>query len=117
MVLAEIVTGLGGIKTALDILKGLKKSGASGSILTEIADLQTALIEVQQGIMAANQTHTTDIERIRQLEEEVMRLNKWDGEKDRYELKAISGVSFVYALKPSDAGSEPAHWLCPNCYG
>jgi len=117
MVIAEIAEGLTGIKTALDILKGLKKSGASGAILAEIADLQTALIEVQQGIMAANQTHTADIEAIRDLEAEVACLKAWDGEKARYELKSISGVAFVYSLKASESNGEPPHWLCANCYG
>jgi hypothetical protein len=116
MVLTEIVTGLSGVKTALDILKGLKKSNASASILTEIADLQSALIEVQQGLMAANQTHTADIDRIRELEEEVIQLKAWDGEKDRYELKNVGHGAMVYALKPDKSTGEPPHWLCANCY-
>jgi hypothetical protein len=116
MVLAEIVSGLSGIKTALDILKGLKKSGASSGILAEIADLQSALIEVQQGIMAANQTHAADVERIRDLEEEVARLKAWDGEKGRYELKAVYAGATVYARKPDNTEAEPPHWLCANCY-
>lgn len=116
MVLAEIATSLGSIKTALDILKGLKKSKASSSILAEIADLQAALIEVQQGIMAANQAHTADVERIRELEEEVARLKAWDSEKTRYELKSPWTGAMVYALKPAKGDSEPPHWLCATCY-
>ena len=116
MVIAEIVTGLSGIKTALDILKGIKKTQASGSILAEIADLQSALIDVQQGIMAANQTHTADIDRIRELEQKVADLKAWDGEKARYELKNVWQGTMVYALKPDNRGGEPPHWLCANCY-
>jgi hypothetical protein len=116
MVLAEIATSLGSIKTALDILKRLKKAPASGSISTEIADLQSVLIEMQQGIMAANETHTADIGRIRDLEEEVANLKAWDGEKERYELQNVWAGSFVYALKPVAKPSETPHWLCAHCY-
>lgn len=116
MVVAEIVSGLAGIKTALDILKGLKKSDASSNILSEIADLQTALIEVQQGIIAANQTHTEDIDRIRGLEAQVASFEAWEREKARYELKPVPPASFVYALKPDMAAGEPLHWLCATCY-
>ncbi|HEX4106394.1 MAG TPA: hypothetical protein VHX92_09205 [Rhizomicrobium sp.] len=116
MVIAEIAEGLTGIKTALDILKGLKKSQATGGILTEIADLQTALIEVQQGIMAANQTHTADIDRIRELEKEVATLKAWGTEKERYELKQIDAGYVAYMLKPSERGGDPPHWLCATCY-
>lgn len=116
MVIAEIAEGLAGIKTALDILKGLKKSQASGCILAEIADLQTALIEVQQGIMSANQIHVGDIQRIRDLEEELAHLKAWDGEKERYEMRVPWTGATVYALKPSERAGEPPHWLCATCY-
>ena len=116
MVIAEITEGLAGLKTALEILKVMKKSQASGQILTEVADLQTALIEVQHGIMAANQTHAADIERIRELEKEVAHLKAWGDEKKRYELKQIDGGFFAYMLKPEHRGMEPPHWLCATCY-
>src|ERR1700723_2421079 len=108
MVIAEIAEGLAGIKTALDILKGLKRTGTASPILSEIADLQSALIDVQNGIMAANQTHTADIDRIRELGEEVARLKAWDGEKDRYELRNIWHGAIVYSLKPDKRAGETA---------
>ena len=116
MVIAEIATGLTGLKTALDILKGLKKANTSGPILSEIADLQSALIEVQQDILAANETHATDIDRIRGLEAEVAELKAWNDEKERYDLVSLPPGAFAYALKPTMAEGEPIHWLCANCY-
>lgn len=116
MVLVEIATSLTGIKTALDILKGLKKSDTSRPILGEIADLQSALIEVQQGIMAANETHTADIERIRDLEKEVADLKAWGAERENYELINVGFGSVVYSLKQSIQPRGTPHWLCANCY-
>lgn len=116
MPIAEIVTGLSGIKTALDILKGLKGSSQAKPILGEIAELQSALIDANHGLLAASQTHAADTNRISALETEVARLKKWDGDKENYELKAVMDGAVAYMLKPAARGSEPPHWLCPTCF-
>lgn len=116
MPIAEIVTGLGGVKTALDILKALKGTTQAKPILGEIAELQSALIDANHGLLAAGQTQAADADRIRALETEVARLEKWDGDKENYELKGLVDGAVAYMLKPGARGSEPPHWLCPTCF-
>jgi rubredoxin len=113
--IAEIATGLSGIKTALDILKGAKDLKGV-AVATQIQGLQSALLDAQNGLFAASQAHAMDVERIRALEAEVRGFEEWDREKARYQLQAVRPGSFAYALKPDASSSEPPHWLCPTCY-
>ena len=109
---AEIAAGLGALKTAFDLAKGLKD-------VNDTAALNSAVIELQEKILAAQQAQSTLVESVGALEKEVADLKAWDGEKDRYELKDVGAPGpsvFAYSLKPEAQGGEPFHLLCANCY-
>ena len=107
---AEIYGGISALKAAFDIAKGLKD-------INDATVRNTTAIELQQKIMAALVTQSTLLERISELEKEMARFEKWEAEKERYELKNLGRASaFAYMLKPDTRGSEPPHWVCANCY-
>jgi Zn finger protein HypA/HybF involved in hydrogenase expression len=116
MAALEIATGLTSLKTALDIAKALWTIDNAAERSSKILDLQRAIGEAQLSAINAREAHSAQIDRIRDLEQEIVRLKAWDGEKERYELKNVWHGAMVYALKPSMSGGEPAHWLCANCY-
>jgi DNA-directed RNA polymerase subunit RPC12/RpoP len=105
----ELITGLGAFKTLLDSAKGL----------TDISDAATrnaAVIEHQEKIIAAQIAQATLIERVRELEEQVAKLEEWNAEKKKYELRALAPGVFAYALKEEARGTTPMHCLCTRCY-
>jgi hypothetical protein len=51
-----------------------------------------------------------------ELEKKLIEQENWHNERARYHLKKVGGGVFVYALKESNATTEPAHWLCAHCY-
>jgi hypothetical protein len=104
-----IAEGLGFLKSALDIAKGLKD-------LTDTTRRNAAIIELQEKILSAREAQSTLLDRISALEEEVASFEKWDAEKKRYELKEFGRGAFAYALKSEAQGSEPTHQICPTCY-
>lgn len=106
---AEILAGLSSLKTAFDIAKGLKD-------INDAAIRNGAVIELQEKILAAREQQSALLDRIGALEAEVASLKAWDTEKQRYELKNIGNGAVAYMLKATARGSEPPHWLCPNCY-
>jgi hypothetical protein len=107
---AEVFAGLSAAKAAFDIAKGLKDIH-DGTLRN------AAVIELQEQILTAQAAQSALIERIRELEKEVASFEKWDAEKEKYELKQISGLgAFAYMLKPDARGTAPAHWLCTQCY-
>lgn len=63
---------------------------------------------------------TAILKRLHQLEDEIANMKKWDGEKEKYELKNVSLIPrveiFAYARKESPDSSGPLHNLCAQCY-
>ena len=112
----EISAGLTSLRTAFDIAKAIKGITDAADRNVKILELQGVIIEAQNSAIAAQQVHASDVKRIEALEAEVARMKAWDGEKARYELKAIGNGAFVYAVKPGMENGEPPHWLCPPCY-
>src|SRR6266446_1373235 len=106
---AEIYAGLGAVKAAFDIAKGLKDIN-DGTIRN------TAIIELQEKILSAQIAQSALVDRIRELEKEVADFETWDAEKEKYELKAVPRDGFAYMLKREARGSEPPHWLCTQCF-
>ncbi len=108
---SEFIAGLSLFKTAFDIAKGLKD-------INDATIRNGAIIELQEMILSAQQSQSTLIERISELEKEMARLKDWETQKQRYELKHIppSTKVLAYELKPDMAGGEPPHWICTTCY-
>ena len=107
--LSETVMGLGALKTAFDMEKGLKD-------LDNAVARNAAVIELQENILAAQQAHAALIKRIDDLEKEVAGFEKWDAEKEKYDLKEIYPQNYAYAIKANARGTEPAHLICATCY-
>jgi hypothetical protein len=55
-------------------------------------------------------------ERVRVLEETVVKLGTTQAERARYELRTLGNDSLGYMLKPKERGTEPPHWTCSNCF-
>jgi hypothetical protein len=107
--LTEIQAGLGGAKAALDILKGVQ------ALQSETAKNQ-AVINVQRHVIEAQTGLSVSLKRIDELEAEIVRLEDWSAEKQRYELADTGQGSVAYKLKEGVEPPEPQHWICPQCY-
>jgi hypothetical protein len=95
----EIYGGLSAVKAAFDIAKGLKD-------IHDATLRNTAVIELQEKILAAQQSQAALVERIGDLEKQVADFEAWNAEKERYELKIIGYAAFAHMLKPEARGSE-----------
>lgn len=109
MVAAEIYAGLSSFKILFDTAKGLID-------MTDATARKAAVVELQEKILAAQQSQSSLIQQVGILEKEVSDLKNWDADKQRYELKDIGQGCIAYALKPEMQAAEPAHYLCANCY-
>jgi len=107
---AEIIAGLGAIKTAFDLAKGLKEIDDATKRNAAVIELQQVILDAQQGQMAL-------LEQVSLLKEQIeaMRANKDD--LARYELVDVRGDGKVaYRLKTDLANGEPSHLACPVCF-
>lgn len=107
----EVFAGLGALKTAFDIAKGLKD-------IDDATRRNAAVIELQEKILAAREAQSTLLDRVGELEEKVASFERWDTEKERYDLKQLipGAPTFAYALKPDAQPPEPFHCICVTCY-
>ena len=81
---AELIAGLSIFKSLLDSAKGLKD-------INDAAVRNGAIVELQEKILAAQTQQSALVERIRELEAEMARLEAWDREKERYQLTDHGG--------------------------
>jgi hypothetical protein len=105
----EVFAGLGALKTAFDMAKGLEQ-------IHETVARDRAIIELQKEILAAQSAQSALVETVGTLKARVAELETWDAEKKRYVRKEVAAGVFVFVLKPEERGTEPAFMLCPKCY-
>lgn len=104
----EVIAGMGAIKSAFDIAKGLKD-------IDDATRRNAAIIELQEKILAAQHAQSELTQRIIELEKEKAGMEAWESEKRRYELKKF-GNGFAFVLKADAQPSEEPHEICPNCH-
>jgi hypothetical protein len=105
----EAIVGLGALKSAFDIAKGLKD-------VDDAVRRNSAVIELQEKILAAREAQSALLDRVSELEAELGRFEKWEREKQRYELKSVGFGCFAYMLREGERGNDPPTWICTNCY-
>ncbi len=115
--IAEVSAAMTSLQIGKDLVAGLVGIRDTTKLNEVRIGLQGVILEAQQGLFAAQQAHSASDTRIANLEQEIVRLKDWSEEKARYELVAAAAGAFVYMQKEGMRTSEPAHWLCANCFG
>lgn len=105
----EAFAGLGAIKTAFDLARGIKDISDTTARNLAVADLLDKLI-------TARENQQTLLDRVGALEAEIAGFKDWERERQRYELNPIPGGVVAYMLKPAERGEQPPHWVCPQCF-
>lgn len=114
--LAEITMGLGSLKAAMDLAKGLNAASNQAAINEVKIALQQHILDAQGALSAAQQADFAASARIRDLEEQLVKREHWETESQRYELMAIDRGAFAYMPKAGMENGETSHWLCTNCF-
>ncbi|WP_425155525.1 hypothetical protein [Candidatus Palauibacter sp.] len=116
------------LKTAADLLKSLLDLGSRAAASPQVADemveafnakireLSAELLDARQFASEAQASQFALADRVRELEEELVKLEDWAQEKERYTLDAVDSAAFAYVLKPDIKTTEPPHWLCAHCF-
>jgi hypothetical protein len=117
MVDMALIGGLANsLNVALNISKAMLGIRDQALIQEKIIELTSEIISAQQAGVAAIVAQTELTERIRTLEKQVADFEKWETEKQWYDLKQVDVGAFAYSLKPDAPGTEVPHWICTTCY-
>jgi hypothetical protein len=116
MPFAETAAVITSLKTAFDLLKGIRKITQDMEITEKVVELQSVIISLQANILSMQAEHEELLNLKTDLEKKLMEYEKWDKEKTNYALTEISAGVFVYSRKKDQKPSEPDHWLCTKCF-
>ena len=109
----DITTSL---KSASDIAKAMVDVRDANAMQVKVFELTRQIMSAQQNALATQSAQFALLNEVSDLKKEIARLEKWDSEKVRYELKDIYLGQFAHVLNTDRAGSEPPHWICTACY-
>lgn len=106
---SEIAAGLGALKSAYDLAKGMID-------LKNATDINKVIYDIQKQLLEAQSQYSALMSRNKELEDESMQMKNWEADKQRYQLKELPPGIFVCVTKVGMEGSEPTHHICANCY-
>lgn len=84
--------------------------------IRDAAGIQPIIVEFTSKLMDAQQHHALLVKRITDLEQQLMKFENWETEKQRYELVKLEPGIFLRRVKVGMENGEPAHEICANCY-
>jgi hypothetical protein len=111
--IAEMITSL---KTAAEIAKALKDLRGGKAVDPKVLEFNAKMLDALRSAITVQEERAALVERIRELEQELAGLEKWDCEKAKYQLKAVDTGCLAYVAKGDADSAEPEHWLCANCF-
>lgn len=104
------------LKIASGIGKSLIDAKVEGEIKEKVIAINDALLETQQRMFDVQASHAEMVEKLRTLQAQLLTLQSWSQEKERYQLHRTDAGGFLYRLKPTETGTEPEHDICAQCY-
>ena len=104
------------LKSAGQLAKAILDLGVTMDTQVKIFDLQRVIMEAQSNALDAQTEQAALIQEVRDLKQQIMDMENWNDEKQRYQLTSPWVGGFVYALKEACKGTEPPHWICAKCY-
>ena len=114
--ISAIAGATSSLKAVFDITSALVGLSKDTVLQAKLNELTREVMNAQAHAMAAYAEQTTLASRIRELEEKIMKMEKWESEKVRYHLEEVNPGSLAYVINPDAQVSEPFHMLCTNCY-
>jgi hypothetical protein len=114
--LAAFSTLTGFFKSTTELTNAISSAADDSVIKAKVAEVNTQILAAQQSALAAQRDQFTLVDRVRDLEKEIARLEAWDTEKERYHLVPIGAGAFAYSVKRDTQGTDPPHQICANCY-
>jgi hypothetical protein len=115
--LVAIQAAIGSLKAATDISRSLLQMKTMADVQGKVIELQSALLDAQNGALAATAAQFELLERIRALEAQLKEKGDWEAQRVRYLLVSPwRGPAQAYALKRDVAEGEKPHLVCANCF-
>jgi hypothetical protein len=113
---ARTYTALSSIKVASDLVTLVLKAKVDAAVTQKAIELQSSIITLQSTIFGIQTENQKLLEENNSLKQQIIDMNNWESEAQKYSLTEVCPGGVVYAINKDEAGTQPDHWLCPNCY-
>jgi hypothetical protein len=113
---SDITTALTSIKVASDLTTLVLNTKVNNAVTQKAIELQSAIISLQSAIMSIQTENQKLLAENDSLKQQLVNIEDWNAEAQKYNLTDIGGGVFVHAIKPGQTESGPSHWLCTHCY-
>ena len=113
--IAAIAGTISALKGVSDIAKAMVGLRDAEAIRSKVIELNNQILAAQQSAFTAREESAALVARIGELEKEVVRLKDWEADKKRYQLTNIGRGVVALSLKESISNGEPAHYICADC--
>ena len=117
MDLTAIQAAITSLKAATDISRSILEMKSMAEVQSKVIQLQSALLDAQNGALTATTAQFELQERIRTLEAQLKEKGDWEAQKVRYRLvNPWRGPAQTYALKREASNGEEPHFVCASCF-
>lgn len=114
--MSTIAAALSSFNALRNIAQAMIDLRDAQAMQAKILEFNGQLIDAQTKIFSVNEERTTLVERVRDLESQIVRMKDWEAQKQRYELAAPFPGCMVFALKRAMSEGQIPHYLCASCY-
>jgi uncharacterized protein (DUF697 family) len=104
------------LQSAAEIVKVMVGLRDGALLQAKAIELNGIILTAQGAALSANGAQFALLERVRELEKQLVDMEAWGAEKDKYGLQQIGRGAFAYVLKRQTNSPEPPHWICAACY-
>ncbi len=114
--ISALATLINSFSAAQNIVKGFLDLKTLAEVQSKVIELQSVIMSAQTTALAAQTERAALLRSIDVLNEQLANLRHWEEEKLKYKLTAVDAGVYVYELRTDANSTEPAHWLCANCF-
>jgi hypothetical protein len=112
----DLTTALASIKTMSELTALVMKSKVDEAVKQKAIELQSQILALQSTIFGIQSKNQELLDEKSQLEQKLVKMKNWKAQAQKYTLIEIASGVFAYAIKESEQGSQPMHWICAHCY-
>ena len=107
---------LSSLSAAVNIAGALVDLRDSEKLNSKVIELQQCIITAQSQVLSGQSEQSTTAARIKDLEQECMRLKDWSAERENYSCQQIEPGVFAHLPKDFVGDFTNAQKLCSNCF-
>ena len=112
----ELAAAVQSAKVLTDLLKATHELRNANEFIAAVSEINSKLMEANIIALSSQEKQSSLAKRVSELEQQIVELEHWKSESERYQLSVLAPDVPIFTIKPGKENGEPPHKLCTNCY-